>query len=567
MGSLGIDPDLAPLPPKDVVVGIRTGKIRPFGGVKGLFSAINKQPRDGKIQLSIPGFVGDERQYIHHKSLDNAIHQYDPRHYAAWKKLLPEREHKFKIGAFGENMTSSYLTEENLCVGDKFRLGPEAIIQVTMLRQPCYKLNHRFEYKKMSNLIQKTGYTGWYYRVLKEGEVQEGDEIELIERINPRWSLTRLHHILYTDSNNLEAVAEISELEGLSNEFRILFRNRLSKGLENMGARLLGNFAVPWQSYKLIQKTPLTSRVQKFIFEAEDLTTDSEEDLKFGRFPHVRLRFGPDAKFTRAYSVVSGNLQRFELGIAKDDNSRGGSLFLHDDLKVGDVVEVAKGHNATIPIIAHDQEPGPTRHIFILGGIGVTAFIGEIKSLLKKESTSVEVHYAVRSREEAAYLSHLPAENTTVYAKSEGRRLDIDSLIPSPEDCRDCSKTLAYCCGPSSLLNACRDMTNKLGYPRSQTQYEDFGGVGTGTGEPFEAEIKATGQVLKVPREKSLLEILNEAGFEVDSSCMVGNCGTCTVDLCKGKVDHQGTALEDEQKETSMLSCVSRGKGRIVIDC
>ncbi|KAI8963579.1 PK beta-barrel-protein domain-containing protein-like protein [Daldinia sp. FL1419] len=567
MGSqaFGTDLHLAPLPPQDYIQNLRTGKIRPFGGVKGLFSAINKQPRQGKIRLTVGGFEGDERQYVNHKSLDNAIHQYDPRHYEKWKEVLPERAHKFKVGAFGENMSSAYLSEDNLCVGDKFRLGPEAIVQITMLRQPCYKLNHRFEYKKMSRLIQSTGFTGWYYRVLQGGEVQEGDEIKLIERINPRWSLSRLHYILYTDSNNMEAVEEASKLEGLSNEFLNLFRNRISKGTENMNQRLQGNFAVPWHLYKLAEKTQLTPRVQKFVFESEDPEIDAE-DLNFGRFPHVRLRFGPDANFTRAYSVVSGDMRSFELGIAKDDNSRGGSLFLHDKLRVGDILEVAKGHNAVIPIISTSDSSAPSRHIFILGGIGVTAFIGEIRALEKK-SANFEIHYAVRTNKEAAYIDLLPAEKTTIYAKSEGKRLGVDAIIPLPEDCRDNCKTLVYCCGPSSLLAACRDTTMKLGYPRSQTHFEEFGGAKTGTGDPFEAEIKNTGKVLQVPREKSLLDVLNEAGFEIDSSCLVGNCGTCMVDVCKGKVIHQGVALEEEQKESSMLTCVSRGQGRIVIDC
>ncbi|KAI1440259.1 PK beta-barrel-protein domain-containing protein-like protein [Annulohypoxylon stygium] len=568
MGSLaaGSDLGLAPLPPKDVILSLRTGKIRPFGGVKGLSSAINKQPRRGKVKLTVGGLAGDERQYVHHKSPDNDIHQYDSRHYEEWKKILPEREHKFKVGAFGENVSSAHLSEDNLCVGDKFRFGPEAIVQVTMLRQPCYKLNHRFEYKKMSSVIQSTGYTGWYYRVIKGGEIQEGDEIELIERINPQWSLKRLHHILYTDTSNVEAITELSELRGLSREFLELFQNRLAKGTENMNGRLQGDFAVPWQPYKLVERTRLTPRVQRFVFKSEDQDIDSE-DLQFGRFPHVRLRFGPDSKFTRAYSVVSGDMRSFELGVANDENSRGGSKFLHDDLKVGDVLEVAKGHNASMPIISNDQYIGSAKHIFILGGIGVTAFISEIE-MLKKKTSNFEIHYAVRSRKEAAYLDRLPEANTTVYAKDEDRRLDVSATIPPPNDCTDdCFKPLVYCCGPSPLLAACQDITVKLGYLRSQTHFEEFGGAGTGTGEPFEAEIKTTGKVLQVPGEKSLLDILNEAGFGIDSSCLVGNCGTCMVEVCKGKVVHQGTALEDEQKESSMLSCVSRGKGRIVIDC
>ncbi|KAI2603175.1 PK beta-barrel-protein domain-containing protein-like protein [Hypoxylon fragiforme] len=567
MGSLASESDLflAPVPPKDTVLNLRTGKIRSLGGVKGLFSAINKQPRQGRLRLVTNGFVGDERQYVPHQSDDNAIHQYDARHYEAWKKILPDREHKFKVGAFGENLSTAHLSEYNVCVGDKFRLGEEAVVQVTMPRQPCYKLNHRFEYKKMSSLIQSNGRTGWYYRVLRGGEVQVGDEMELLERINPTWSLSRVQRILYKDTGDLEAVAEISRLEGLSREFINLLQNRLSKGTENMNLRLLGDFTVPWRPYKLVDKARLTPRVQKFVFQSDDANIEPQ-DLQFRRFPHVRLRFGPDAMFTRAYSVVSGDMRSFELGIAKDDNSRGGSAYLHDKLEVGDVLEVAKGHNATIDIMNGNQGVGRIRHVFILGGIGVTAYISEIKALSKK-SADLEIHYAVRSGEEAAYVERLPPDRTTIYAKDEGRRLDVAALVPPPDDCRDGGKTMVYCCGPTTLLTSCRDMTTRLGYPRSQIHFEEFGSTATGTGDPFEAEIKATGEVFQVPREKSLLDVLNEAGFGIDSSCLVGNCGMCTVDVCKGKVEHQGVALEEEQKESSMLTCVSRGKGRIVIDC
>ncbi|KAI0179673.1 PK beta-barrel-protein domain-containing protein-like protein [Hypoxylon sp. FL1284] len=554
----------APLPPKDTVRNLRTGKIRPFGGLKGLTSAINKQPRQGKVRLTTNGFAGDERQHIPHKSPDNAIHQYDPRHYADWKNILPDREHKFQLGAFGENLTTEHLSEDNVCVGDKFRLGPDAIIQVTMSRQPCYKLNHRFEYRKMSSLIQSNGYTGWYYRVIQGGDVQVGDQMELIERVHPCWSLSRLQHILYRDTNNVEAIAELVQMTELSGEFLKLLQNRLEKGTENMNGRLLGKVAVPWRSYKLVKKTRLTPRVQRFVFRAEDESIEQGE-LEFGRIPYVRLKFGPDAKFTRAYSVVSGDMKSFELGIAKDDSSRGGSLYLHHELKVGDAVEAAKGHGAPVPILDNSQGDSQIRHIFIIGGIGVTAFVGEVRTLLAK-GASLEIHYATRSREEVAYLDELPTDKTTVYAKSEGRRLDVESIIPPPDGCMNNCKTVVYCCGPMSLLTACRDLTTKLGYPRAQTHFEEFGSGTTGTGDPFEAEIKTTGKVLQIPQEQSLLDVLNEAGFGLESSCLVGNCGTCMVEVCKGNVIHHGTALEEEQKESSMLSCVSRGKGRIVID-
>ncbi|KAI1352065.1 PK beta-barrel-protein domain-containing protein-like protein [Xylaria sp. FL0043] len=553
--------DLVPLPPKVAVLSLRTGKVRPFAGVK-MTSAINKQPRRGKVRLTKLGFAGDEHQYVPHRSPDNAVHQYDPAHYERWKAELPDRESRFVVGGFGENISTDYLSENNVCVGDKFRLG-EAVVQVSMTRQPCYKLNHRFEHKKMSSMVQDTGRTGWLYRVLQEGWVEEGAEMELIERINPAWSLSRLQHFLYTDRNNAKVLTQLISLPGLSAEFAELFQKRLKQGAEDMNGRLQGDLAVPWRPYTLVEKTRLTPRVQKFVFEADDEDI-SQDELHFGRIPHVRVKFGPDSKFTRAYSVVAGDMRRFELGIARDDNSRGGSVFLHDAMSVGDKLKAVKGHTAATKADT-DQYLHAKKQVFILGGIGVTAFLGEIRTLLK-QCVQLEIHYAVRSPADAAYLDKLPSAHTTVYAKSEGRRLSLRSIIPPPDDMVD-PHVMLYCCGPTALLEETRNITTELGYPRSHVHFEEFGGAATGTGDPFEVEIKTTGKVLQVPAEKSLLQVLNEAGFDIDSSCLAGNCGSCIVEHCKGEVVHQGVALDDEQKSTSILSCVSRGKGRITVDC
>ncbi|KAI1817048.1 PK beta-barrel-protein domain-containing protein-like protein [Poronia punctata] len=548
-----------PTPPRVSLLSLRTGKVRPLGGLK-VTSAINKQPCQGKVYLTKTGFAGDERQFPPHNSPDNAVHQYNPNHYEQWKVELPDRKSKFHVGAFGENLSTLHLSENNVCVGDKFRLG-EAVLQVTMTRQPCFKLNLRFEHKKMSSLAQASGRTGWYYRVLEEGWVEEGDAMELIERINPVWPLSRLQHYLYADGDNTEAMTELIMLPGLSEEMQKLFSKRLEKGAEDMNGRLKGDVSTPWRSYTLVEKLPLTARVQKLTLAADDDDNVTTEELRFDRFPHVRVKFGPDLRFTRAYSVVSGNMKRFELGIARDDNSRGGSVYLHDHLNIGDKIQVAKGHTAvkTQP----DEKLHDKKHIFILGGIGVTAFLEEIRKMAEK-GVRFEIHYAVRSRHDAVYLDRLPEAQTTIYAKTEGNRLRVKDIIP-PGGANN-NLVMVYCCGPSGMIEETKSLTAELGYARSCVHFEEFGGAAAGTGDPFEVEIKNTGKILQVPMEKSLLQVLNEAGLDVDSSCLAGNCGSCMVDYSDGEVTHQGVALDEEQKETCMLSCVSRGKGKITID-
>lgn len=568
-----LEPEVvAPLPPaKDVLLSVRTGKVRPFGGVK-LRSAINKQTRQGRVEVTRLGLVGDEQQYALHGGVDKALHVYCESNYAKLNDLVPDRNHFFVIGGFGENLSFSGLNEGNVCIGDKFRLGAEVVVQVSEPRQPCYKLNHRFGYKKMSRLVQDTGMAGWYFRVLEPGFIQEGDSLVFVERMYPQWSLDRVQDFLYREVDNMEANAELGGMPELGGEISKLFRNRVEKGLEDMSNRLDGipgknQHDLAWRRFRVTEKEMLTPRVARLNLKLDETETDiGDEECRLGRFPHVRLKFGPGGKFSRAYSVVAGDMRGFELGVSKDDNSRGGSAYLHDTLKVGDVIQASKGHDT--PHAEHKKDNGKQRrHIFIVGGIGITAFLPEIQRLWQA-GEDIEVHYAVRSRQDLVYSSRLPPEGelTFIYAKSEGHRLSLQSIVPTLQD-SERLETFIYTCGPASLMSECREMTNNLRYPTSQLYFEDFGGATTGTGNPFEAEIRATGQVLPVAGDRSLLDVLNDAGFDIESSCMVGNCGTCMVEYCKGEVLHQGLALDNEQKETALLSCVSRGNGRIMIDC
>ena len=561
--QLSVDVDAAPLPPKDVLLSVRTGKIRPLGGVK-IRSAINKLARPGRVRVTEVGIPGDESEFIMAGGPERALHQYCSAHYTVWNTEVPDRQHLFKIGGFGENLSAALLHEGNVCIGDKFRIGSEVIIQVTQPRSPCYKLNHRFQYNKASIMAQNTGRTGWHNRVLKTGHIQEGDPFELVERINPHWPIARVLHYLYQETDNVDAMTELTRLPAFGEETADVFRQRLSRGTADFSGRLNGDrLPITWQVYRLTEKSDLTSRIKRFVLQ-RDGPDDAVVSPLLERFPYVRLQFGLERSFTRAYSVVSGDMRQFELGVARDDRSRGGSSYLHDQLNVGDVVRVAKGHGNQQTSGA-DRDCGRSRSIYIVGGIGITAFIRELRTF-RPEQQDWELHYAVRSRRDAAYLDTLPRDKTTVYARDEGQRLQLQDVIPDL-GLGDTGGTRVYCCGPATLLGACRDLTAKLNYPPSHVHLEEFGGAATGTGDPFEAQIKSTGQVMEVPPDKSLLQVLTAAGLDIEGSCLVGNCGTCMVGYCSGEVVHRGLALNDEQKKESMLGCVSRGQGRIVLDC
>lgn len=218
-----------------------TGRAQPLPGTKHL-SSIAKQRRSGKIAVTIAGLAGDEQgDRRHHGGPEKTIHHYPFDHYAGWSQdLEPVPALLAAPGAFGENLSTRGLTESEICLGDLFRLG-SALVQVSQGRQPCWRLNHRFARSDMAQRVQATGRTGWYYRVRETGEVADGDELRLIERPGPEWTLHRVINLLYRDTLNRDDLRRLAELPYCPPSWRTLVERRLSTGnVEDWASRLTG---------------------------------------------------------------------------------------------------------------------------------------------------------------------------------------------------------------------------------------------------------------------------------------------------------------------------------------
>lgn len=212
------------------------GRAAPFGP-NGEPSAIDKRPVDGPLRLTLSGLEGDEQGDLRlHGGPDKALHHFPFEHYAALAAQLPGLPQR--VGGFGENLSTTGLTEADVCLGDVFALGG-ARIQVSQGRQPCWKLNVRFGHRGMARLIQQAGCTGWYYRVLDAGWVRAGDGLELIERPCPQASLAAILRVLYRDTLDLECLRELAALPVMPPRWRDLMRARIKRGeVEDMRPRL-----------------------------------------------------------------------------------------------------------------------------------------------------------------------------------------------------------------------------------------------------------------------------------------------------------------------------------------
>ena len=180
---------------KTEILAVLCGQVRPFRGDDEP-SAIGKLPVEHAVAVGPLGLAGDEQaDRTVHGGIDKAIHHYPADHYAWWRAHLGDVPLLGAPGAFGENISTSGLDEQNVCLGDRFRLGT-ALVEVSQARQPCWKLDHRFGTKGVMAQVVKTRRTGWYYRVLEPGQVRAGESLELMERPYPDWPLASLFALL-----------------------------------------------------------------------------------------------------------------------------------------------------------------------------------------------------------------------------------------------------------------------------------------------------------------------------------------------------------------------------------
>ncbi|KAL7622732.1 hypothetical protein AAE478_006410 [Parahypoxylon ruwenzoriense] len=559
---------------RDIILEVRTSRMETMPGLK-IETGINKKIRPGRIPVSFLGLDADEHDLVFHGGRDKAIHGYCCSHYPTWQKEFPEAAARFKRGGFGENFVTRHMNERNICIGDIVSVGNDGLLlQVSLPRQPCFKLNHRFQLKNFAPNTYRTSRTGWYYRVLREGTVQAGDEIRLVERRWPKWTIERIQEYLHRNTDDAAANEELASVGDMGDESRKAFERRVEK-LRARQKRAVNDAngekeTEKWRDFKIIEKKMQTPRIASFVLEA--VRPDHEVEDKPPLGSHARLKL-PNG-LLRSYSIVSGTRNRFELGIALATQSRGGSRYLHDVTKEGDVIRVGR-------VTTDVKTAGAaSNHVFIAGGIGITAFLGMLEEY-RAIHWQTTLHLAVREAADVPFRERVEAlgEAVHLYDGSRGQRADIKRIF------KELSwNSHVYVCGPGRMMEDAMREAKSRDLGPEEVHFEAFAAQ-TG-GDSFEVELfsrssgkggtsgkgevttNGGGKVLKVGPEETLLEVLRRhiGDAEVPSSCEVGNCGTCRVVLRSGRVEHRGSALAEEEKKGVLLSCVSRGIGRIGIE-
>ncbi|MGK5114798.1 MULTISPECIES: PDR/VanB family oxidoreductase [unclassified Geodermatophilus] len=265
---------------------------------------------------------------------------------------------------------------------------------------------------------------------------------------------------------------------------------------------------------------------------------------------------------TRQYSLCGdpGDRSVWRIGVLREPEGRGGSAYVHDELTEGTEIDV-RGPRNNFPLV-----PAP-RYVFIAGGIGITPIL-PMMGAAQAAGADAELHYGGRSRRSMAFLESLEEISETpvvLHPQDEVGLIDLPGILGTPRP-----DTLVYCCGPEPLLQAVEKQC--AAWPAGSLHVERF--APKEMGEPvmqdaFEVELAQSGMTLTVPPDRTILEVVEEAGIPVLSSCQEGTCGTCETPVLEGQVDHRDSLLTAEEQEANdtMFICVSRAAcPKLVLD-
>ena len=195
----------------------------------GKLSSIDKTPLGRPVRITRLGLEGDtQTDRRHHGGEHMAVHHYAADHYPYWRREVPDVGRLAHPGAFGENLHALGLTEADVFIGDRFRLG-SALLELSMGRQPCSTLARHFQRKDMVQRIVENHRCGWYYRVIEEGTAEAGDMLELVERPQDVWSVKRAFALVFDKRHkaSVEATRSLVSLPALGLQWQAKLQSRL----------------------------------------------------------------------------------------------------------------------------------------------------------------------------------------------------------------------------------------------------------------------------------------------------------------------------------------------------
>jgi dimethylamine monooxygenase subunit B len=303
--------------------------------------------------------------------------------------------------------------------------------------------------------------------------------------------------------------------------------------------------------------TDVTPMIKRFRF----MPRDGTELPAFSGGAHVIVEMLDGGVLRRnPYSLMSPptDTSSYTISVRRDDAGRGGSLFLHRQVRPGTTLTLGR------PVNLFPLDWRARKHLLIAGGIGITPFLAQMVQL-EAAGAPFELHFAMRSRDQGAYVDTLEArygDRVTIYCDDRSVRIPLDALLDDQP-----LGTHLYVCGPGPMMEWVLDTARGFGWPEQSLHHERF--LAPASGKPYDVTLAASGKRARVGEHQSMLEAIEAAGVDAPYMCRGGACGECETRVLsfEGRLLHNDHFLSNEDKAsgTKIMPCVSRFEGASLV--
>jgi ferredoxin-NADP reductase/MOSC domain-containing protein YiiM/ferredoxin len=551
-------------------------------------TGIWKRPVDGPQMVRRLNIDGDGQGDLQgHGGVNRAVYVYQIESHRYWSKFLKRDD--FTYGQFGENFTVEGLADDEVCVGDRYRIG-SALFEVSQPRVTCYRLGIRLSEPQMPALLVAHHRPGFYFRVIEEGKVEAGDSIERAERGPEAMTVSEIDGLLYLPHKARRDLERALRIPALSPGWQGSFRDLLHQASDGAAGK------PAWEGLRKLRVVAL-DRESENVISVRLVPADGKAaaPAQPGQFLTVRLRPDPEAPpLLRTYSLSDlPNAKNYRISVKREPHGAA-SGYINTKLHVGDVIEAGAPRGSFV------LRPGDGPVVLISAGVGATPVLAMLHVLAAERSTRpvwclYSAHNGAQhpfAKEAGALLEQLPdAHRVICYSHPAAQdrtpgdfditgRLTADVIeqagVPVDAD--------FYLCGPTAFMHDVSAALTARGAAPDRVSAEVFGAEAAITPGVVGAKKRAPHQPpgqpgpgpsvslsrsnLTVPWDPafaSLLELAEACDVPVRWSCRTGVCHTCVTGLVSGKVSYRPDPLEPPE-EGSILICCSRPDNEIMLD-
>jgi ferredoxin-NADP reductase/MOSC domain-containing protein YiiM/ferredoxin len=553
---------------------------------KTVETAIWKDPIEGPRMVRRINIDGDDQaDRLAHGGEHRAVFVYQLDSYRYWERELGRDD--FGYGQFGENFTVEGLADNEICIGDRYRIG-EALFEVTQPRVTCYRVGIRMSDPAMPTLLVAHHRPGFYFRVLQEGLVEAGDDIEKVADGPEQLTVADIDGLLYLPDKSRPMLERALRVPALSEGWRGSFRELLAKAADDAPT------APAWPGFQPLRVAQIhceSSTISSLLLVPtdENLTPVAAP----GQYLTVRIRLGVEQpQLIRSYSL-SDTVHEREYRISVKCEGAG-SRYLHERVKVGDLLDVAAPRGSFV------LRQGTRPVVLISAGVGATPVLAMLHALAREHSPRAVwwLHGARNHREHAfaaevdELLSALPESHRLVaYSQPDSAeglgaeydttgRLDRRALdavgVPLDAD--------YYICGPAGFMQTIGAALAARGVAPDRIATEVFGAIATHKS----GFVNAGGRAPHIPdgppgngptvtfsrsnlavgwndRYPSLLDFAEACDVQVGFGCRNGTCHNCESGLLSGEVTYHTEPLE-APPDGRILVCCTRPSSELTLD-